>query len=520
VLAGTSAFHRGVRGIRLSPLMASGNGEILNSINLADVFVALASRWSDRSAIISPNLALSYRQLVIRAAQSARQLNSSGIVAGMKVGIGIRDSAETVVLMIALWMLRATAVPIDFRTNATERDRLAGEFDLIAILEDRQISATGYQSIIVDAAWSDLIARHNGSPIWRVGLGGEEAALIALTSGTTGRPLGFVLDHERALLRSVFDLSLQSGASLLSPLPLSFSASRTHVFSALLQGSTVYFHPVLFSAQELTDAVLAWKVSSVCVVPTIVRNLLEIFGERSSPVFGELDALYCFGAPMLPEEKRRAKRSLCNNFVQEYGSSICGRISSLCGSDLESHADTVGRVLPHVALQVVGADDKALPLGEAGVIRVRSPGMARTICGANTRASGDKLKEGWAYPGDIGTLDEGGFLHLLGRTSDLIIRGGVNVHPSEVEAAIAEKEGVREVAVVGFAKLPEGEEIAAIIVPSSNLTEAALVAHCRARLSPDKRPRKFVFMTELPRNANGKISRAKLRQQLEGASEA
>ena len=90
---------------------------------------------------------------------------------------------------------------------------------------------------------------------------------------------------------------------------------------------------------------------------------------------------------------------------------------------------------------------------------------------------------------------------------------------AEVEAAIAEQEGVREVVVVGFAKLPEGEEIAAIIVPSSDLTEAALVAHCRARLSPDKRPRKFVFVTELPRNPNGKISRAKLRQQLESASE-
>ena len=105
--------------------------------------------------------------------------------------------------------------------------------------------------------------------------------------------------------------------------------------------------------------------------------------------------------------------------------------------------------------------------------------------------TGDKLKEGWAYPGDIGTIDEGGFLRLLGRTSDLIIRGGVNVHPSEVEAAIAEHEGVREVAVVGFANLPEGEEIAAFVVPSGNLTEASLVAHCRARLSSDKRPRKL-----------------------------
>ena len=105
-------------------------------------------------------------------------------------------------------------------------------------------------------------------------------------------------------------------------------------------------------------------------------------------------------------------------------------------------------------------------------------------------------------------------MRLLGRSSDLIIRGGVNVHPSEVEAAIGELAGVREVAVVGFTKLPEGQEIAAFVV-GEDLTEAALVAHCRVRLSPDKRPRRFLFVKDLPRNANGKITRAELRQQLE-----
>jgi acyl-CoA synthetase (AMP-forming)/AMP-acid ligase II len=115
-------------------------------------------------------------------------------------------------------------------------------------------------------------------------------------------------------------------------------------------------------------------------------------------------------------------------------------------------------------------------------------------------------------------LDDKGYLRLMGRSSDLIIRGGANVHPSEVEAVIAEHDGVRDVVVVGFTKLPEGQEIAAFVVGSDGLTEAALVAHCRARLGPDKRPRKFLFVSELPRNSNGKISRAELRQQLETSS--
>src|SRR5262249_15946071 len=129
--------------------------------------------------------------------------------------------------------------------------------------------------------------------------------------------------------------------------------------------------------------------------------------------------------------------------------------------------------------------------------------------------NGDFIRDGWVYPGDIGALDDAGFLRLLGRASDLIIRGGSNVHPSEVEAVLAAHARVKEVAVVGFTKWREGEEIAAFVVPYGDLTEAELIEHCRAHLSSDKRPRKFVFATELPRNVNGKISRGKLRQQLE-----
>ena len=483
----------------------------MNSVNLANVFVGMASRWPDRRALISPNLNLSYAELVARAAQSARELRLRGIAAETNVGICLRDNAETLVMMVALWMLGATAVPIDFRTNAAERGLLAREFDLVAIIEDRQISAA---AILVGPSWSEIVAKHDRAPLWASDDRQAAAAFISLTSGTTGRPKGIVIDHERMLLRCTFDTERLAGP-LLNPLPLSFSASRTHVFSALLQGSAVYFYPVLFSAQQLADTILAGEARSLCAVPTIVRNLFELFGEASSPVFPKLVALFCFGAPMTPAEKVKAKRSLCDGFVQVYGASICGRISALSGPDLEAHADTLGHVLPHVIMQMVDENDEVIPRGSAGIIRLRSPGMARSIYGGDTGGSGDSFKRGWAYPGDIGAFDKEGFLQLLGRTSDLIIRGGANVHPHEVELVIGACDGVRDVAVVGFTKLPEGEEIAAFVVSSPNLTEAALDAHCRTRLVPDKRPRKFVFVSALPRNANGKLLRAELRKQLE-----
>jgi acyl-CoA synthetase (AMP-forming)/AMP-acid ligase II len=482
-------------------------------VNLADVFLGMASRWPDRKAVISQHLNLTYADLAARAAQSARELRARSIAPGANVGICLRDNAETLVMMVALWMSGATAVPMDFRTNAAEKSLLAKEFDLVAILADKQVNAAGYTSVVVDQSWPDIIAKHDGSPV-SPGERQAQTAFISLTSGTTGRPKGIVIDHERMLLRSIFDAEPIDGP-LLNPLPLSFSASRTHAFAALLQGSGVYFFPLLFSAQQLADAILAGEANALCAVPTIVRNLFDLFGEPLAPVFDKLEALYCFGAPMSPAEKVKAKKTLCANFVQVYGATICGRISALSGPDLDVHPDTLGHVLPHVLLQLVNADGQVLPTGEAGVIRVRSPGMARSIYSASASDSGDSFKDGWAYPGDLGSYDEDGFLNLLGRTSDLIIRGGANVHPAEVEFVISEYEGVREVAVVGYPKLPEGEEIAAFVVSSSNLSEAALDAHCRTRLTPDKRPRRFVFVSDLPRNANGKILRTELRKRLE-----
>jgi acyl-CoA synthetase (AMP-forming)/AMP-acid ligase II len=255
------------------------------------------------------------------------------------------------------------------------------------------------------------------------------------------------------------------------------------------------------------------KATSVSAVPTIIRGMFDLAVEQSTPILATLEALFCFGAPLFPEEKLKAKKLLCANFRDQYGSGICGRISAIWGSDLEQRPDSVGRPLPLVLLQIVDDNDEVLPVGEPGVIRLRSPGVSSIVYGENSRASGDSFRNGWAYPGDVGALDAEGFLRLLGRTSDRIIRGGINIQPAEVQAAIAKCPGVEDVFVMGSAQGREDEEVVAFIV-SDGVKEEDLVAHCRVWLSPDKRPRRFVFVSELPRTAKGEVSRAKLSQHL------
>lgn len=487
------------------------------NVNLADVFVGLGNRLADQPAIVAPKATLSYASIVEQASRTARALRDMDIAPGANVGIATSQSADTVVLMVALWMLGATPVPIDFRAKRNERAALASDFDLAAILEERRTPGQGdYRSIIVDAAWNEQLGKYDSKPLMENRPAAP--AIISLTSGTTGKPMGLVLEHERFYLQVLFTFGVElvsPGPRMLSAIPISFPASRNRALNRLLAGGTVFFHPPLFSAEELTAAVLTNKATCIFTVPTVIRGLLDIHSNRSSPLFEDVRAMVCGGAPISAEEKVRARAVLCEHYLELFGSSVSGVVSALYGEDIKARPDSVGRVLPNVALQIVDNDDRELPRGEAGAIRLRSPGMANVIYGGEARDSGDRIKDGWIYTGDIGVLDRDGFLTLLGRSSDLIIRGGVNVHPGEVESVIAEIPGVRDVAVVGFSAAREGEEIAAFVVADSTVSEGGIAAHCLARLSANSRPRKFVMVPQIPRNPNGKIMRSALRERLE-----
>ena len=182
----------------------------------------------------------------------------------------MRDGGDAIVFMLSLWMLGAVPVPIDFRVRPTERALLAEEFKLIAILEDRQASESiGYVSILIDDSWTDVIAQHDGSALFENCQSAR--ALISLTSGTTGRPLGIVLGHDQLLFRLATNLQLgrrRQGGRLLNPFQVSSSGPRNHSLSQLFDGATVFFHPPLFSAGGLAEAVLSKAATKLCVVPT------------------------------------------------------------------------------------------------------------------------------------------------------------------------------------------------------------------------------------------------------------
>jgi acyl-coenzyme A synthetase/AMP-(fatty) acid ligase len=268
----------------------------------------------------------------------------------------------------------------------------------------------------------------------------------------------------------------------------------------------VIFLPLLSGPQEFSELVNNSRADAVLTVPTIIRGLLPL-APPDGLLFPQVRWLMSCGAPMLPSEKMEARDRLSAGFIQNYGSTMAGMITLLETKDIDQHAASVGRPLPHVLVEIVDDADCPLPPGEAGVIRVRTPGAASELLGRETfpERQSDLIVDGWIYPGDIGSLDSDGFLTIIGRTGDLIIRGGINIFPGEVEEMLAEHPAVVETAVVGWPDPLVGEEIAAFIVLKETKSPREILAWCRSRIQPDKQPRELFILSSLPRNANGKI---------------
>lgn len=492
----------------------------MNSFNLADTFVGLGHRYVNRTALVSRSRSLSFSELAAYGAQLGRALRTRGVGPGQNVGLAFRDGFDTITYMLALWMIDAVPVPFDFRARLDERARLVEDFDLALVCSDAGSIASGFEGQPHDDAWTETVARQSAEPP-RSPEPTTETAMISLTSGTTGRPLGLILTHAEMLLRQL----TQRDAGLNFPLgihfnaaPLSFSASRTQTISRLCEGNTVHFFPSMFSPEEFVEALNRSQATFTFVVPTVIRSLVEYARShpQDGPLFPTLLGMQGGGSMSTPDEKREAKRLLTPHYYEVYASSLAGTFTVLRGEDVDNHADTVGRVIPTVRLEIVDDEDRLLPAGEAGIIRLRTPSMATGTYRNIARATGDRLKDGWIYPGDLGSIDADGYVRILGRTSDVIIRGGANVHPAEVEKILSTHPAVRAVTVLGYASEREGEEIGAVVVGDSNVGEAELTAFVRAQLPPDKRPRRFLLVPALPVTNAGKPDKAAMRKLLEG----
>lgn len=478
-------------------------------MNVADAIASHAQAQPDAPALVDDERRLTYRELDRLIRQGAVYLRALGIRAGDAVALCLGDNADHVVAFLSAARLGAVSVPIDWRAPPAERSRIAaGVGATLALVEAGAPKVGDLQSVVVDARWYDEADLQDARQMFPSEA--DAPLMIGLTSGTTGVVKGMLVTHRQMHARTLpFDAILAPGQHrYLSASPLAFSAGRGYCLTHLIGGHTVVLHPPLFSVEEYVEVVNRARATVGFVVPTILRGLLAL-PSTSGPLLPSLQALICAGAPTHPEEKRAALRQLTPHFHEIYGTVGTGPITVLGPRDIAEHAETAGR--PHSVWQVEVVDESDRPLsrGGAGRLRVRGPGAASRL-ESGSAGAGESVRDGWYYTGDIAALDDAGFLHLKGRASDMILRGGSNVYPDEVEAVLTEHAAVADAAVVGRPSSHLGEEVVAVVVTRAAVTTDELIAHCRRRLTAYKLPAEIVFVSELPRTSFGKPDRKRL----------
>jgi acyl-CoA synthetase (AMP-forming)/AMP-acid ligase II len=466
-----------------------------------------AERRAATVALADLERSLTWPQLLERVEKAAGHLRSHGLRPGHHVGIAVPDNADFVVLVLAALQLGLVIVPIDWRSKTQERAALVRGFSL--------------RAMVVPA----LLAREPGQVPWPmaetqapvlefVEPDADEPCAILLSSGTTGAPSGALVSRaamEHRLTEGGNAAFPIAGHRYLSFLPLCFANGISQALRNLVAGNAVIIHPVLFTAKELVDAVKAFDATYIGIVPTTLRALLQLSDEQLAGLQG-LRAIRVAGSAMTASEKRACVSRIGARLYHGYGASAFGPICHWSSELPEMPPDSVGKPYDWVQLRIVDAEGQVLAQGETGLLELRGPSLAMALLPVDGEPIA--LADQWYAPGDIARLDDGGYLYLVGRATDVIIRGGVNVYPELVESALLLHPAVTDVAAVGRPASGLGEEVVAFVVINRPARSEDLLAHCRSHLSSKYRPAEIHIVEQLPRTASGKVKRSELREKI------
>lgn len=473
-------------------------------MNLADVLRINAKNHGERPAIIAQDETISFRNAWRIVRSLAGQLEVKGIEPGERVGLSMADHPVHLLAHFAVAYLGAVIVPIDHRWSDSEKSRAASAFRVKVVATDGD-SIEGVTTMTLDG--SRALESGSGEPA----AGDNMDLLISLSSGTTGLPKGAIVTHENLYERFVSQwvaIGYDSRDCFAIVTPLFFGAGRSFGMSLLAAGGCVLLAPPPYKPPELLEALSRPEVTAAFVPPTLLRRLLPLHEWR--PLLGHLDYLVVSGEPLYADEARECLDKICPNIYCYYASSEGGGISVLKASEIRERADSVGIPTFRTDVEIVDEDGRTLPDGQVGRLRYRGPGVATRSLDEDGNEN-DAGVDGWFYPGDLAERLPGGYLALRGRDKDVIIRGGVNVYPAEIERVLTGHQDVREAAVLGIDDAERGEIVVAFVAGSAVPGNLELADYCGSQLASYKIPQEFRQLEELPKKDSGKIDKLALR---------
>lgn len=496
---------------------------------LGDLPVRNARLFPDHEALRFEGSSTTYKEFNARVNRLARALGRRA-APGDRVAFLSKNRPEIVELYFANAKIGTVTVPVNYRLTAPEMEYILAQSDarlLVAAPEHRERAeaaarSTPGLSVVSFEELASLAAREpDNEP------GGEvsESDVVwqMYTSGTTGRPKGAMVTHRNAvanLLSYLFEIPAERGDRFLVVTPLYHVAAVIFLLRCIAQAGVAVLHPEFVPAKALR-AIEEHRVNFTSMVPAMIQRMLDA-PEVEGADLSSLKVLSYGAAPMPVEVLRRAMATFRCRFVQGYGQTEALAVLSLLRPEdhvLDGPPErtrrlaSCGREIFGVTLRVVNERGEDVKPGEVGEIVARGDNVMKGYYRMEEETA-RALRDGWLHTGDLATVDGEGYIFIVDRAKDMIISGGENIYPREIEEVLFAHPAVADAAVIGVPDERWGEVPLALVVPRAGTRLAAeeVVAHCRARLAGFKAPKRVEFVSELPRNPSGKVLKRLLRE--------
>lgn len=486
-------------------------------------------------AFVYENERITYQQLERRTLQIAAWLQEKGIEIGDKVGIISKNCLAFVEVIFAVAQSGGVSVPINFRLAPEEFAYIINNSDTkILFIEDEfqdiiqsikhklsnveQIVVIGKECETIMIPYETIFQRNINYRTIDNLVNDDDDCMICYTSGTTGHPKGAVLSHKNLLmsaLNSVVGSNIKSGTKQLSVTPLFHIAGIGYFLISCTVNGTCVIHRD-YNPVKVLETIQNEKINGLLLVPAMWNLLFQV---RNIDDYDLTSMHRCStGAAVCPVEiKERIMRYFPNaGLFDSFGQTEMSPTTTvLLPEDSLRKTNSVGKPVLNVEIRVVDENMNDVSIGEIGEIVYRGPTAMKGYY-KNPEATEEAFQGGWFHSGDLVRMDDEGFIYVMDRKKDMIISGGENIYPAEVEEALYKHEAIFEAAVIGVPDELWGESVKAYVVlkPGKILTEEEVILHCQKYVASYKKPKYIEFLDELPRNPSGKILKRVLREEL------
>jgi fatty-acyl-CoA synthase len=504
-------------------------GQISKKLVLGEVLARNARKFPDRVAIVFEDKTFTYHAFNQRVNRLAQALLADGIKPGHKVAFVLFNGNEILESYFAAFKIGAVAVPLNYRLAAAELEYALGNSEAKALIHDQD-----FEKILEKVDWAKTEVRRKTAvgpegdyESWISGHDDREPevyfeeeapALIMYTAGTTGKPKGAVLTHKNLFVNTTNWMNIvhiTEEDCWFSPPPLfhvaALSGVLPHIFIGGKNVLARMYRPV-----EFLQLIEREKVTGTVLIPTMWIDLLQL---KEVDQYDSSSIRLCFsGGAILPVEIKKKIIDRWGQLYESFGQTeMSPNVTMLLPKDALRKTTSVGKAMPNVEIRVVDAQDQDVPPGEIGEAIYRGPSTMLEYYRA-PEATAEAFRGGWFHSGDLVHRDEEGFIYVAGRKKDMIISGGENIYPAEIEEVLYRDSRIVEVAVIGLPDPRWGENVAAVIRlrPGVVMSEQEVIDLCTRSLAGFKKPKRVFFAEELPRNAAGKILKNRIREHYEG----